>query len=253
MDQIALISDLHGNLPALETTLADISRRGIDTIYCLGDLVGKGPHSEQTVDICRQVCAKTVKGNWDDFIVAETDKPTLQWHRQRLGPERLAYLKRLPTTIEFVMSGKNIRLFHASPISVYHRVRMNDPIDAHLAMFNNTEFTGDAMQPDVVGYGDIHAAYLKCFQHRILFNVGSVGNPLDLAQAAYAIVEGVYDSPTPGPFAVQIIRLPYDIEAAIQQAADEGMPELDLYANELRTARYRGLSSPPPSQVIHAN
>lgn len=247
MDHIALISDLHGNLPALEATLADIRRRGIDRIFCLGDLVGKGPHSAQTVDISRDVCAGTVKGNWDDFILAETDKPTLAWHRQRLGQERLAYLKTLPATIEFVMSGKQIRLFHASPISVYHRVRMNDPIDAHLAMFDNTDFTGNALQPDVVGYGDIHAAYMKCFQQRILFNVGSVGNPLDLPQAAYAILEGVYDSPTPSPFAVQIIRVPYDIEAAIQQAADEEMPELDLYANELRTARYRGRSAPPPT------
>lgn len=247
MDHIALISDLHGNLPALEATLADIGRRGIDTIFCLGDLVGKGPHSEQTVDICRAVCAKTVKGNWDDFILAETDKPTLAWHRQRLGQERLDYLKTLPVTIEFVMSGKQIRLFHASPVSVYHRVRMNDPIDAHLAMFDNTEFTGDALPPDVVGYGDIHAAYMKCFQHRILFNVGSVGNPLDLTQAAYAILEGVYDSQIASPFSIQIIRVPYDIEAAIQQAADEAMPELDLYANELRTARYRGRSVPPPT------
>lgn len=245
MDHIALISDLHGNLPVLEATLADIHRRGIDRIYCLGDLVGKGPHSAQTVDISREVCARTVKGNWDDFILAETDKPTLAWHRQRLGQERLDYLKTLPATLEFVMSGKKIRLFHASPVSVYHRVWMNDPIDAHLGMFANTALTGDAMQPDVVGYGDIHAAYMKCFQERILFNVGSVGNPLDLPQAAYAILEGVYDSPTPGPFAVQIVRVPYDIEAAIQQAADEEMPELDLYANELRTARYRGRSAPP--------
>ena len=253
MDQIALLSDLHGNLPALETTLADIRRRGIDTIFCLGDLVGKGPHSAQTVDISREVCAQTVKGNWDDFILAETDKPTLAWHRRQLGQARLDYLKTLPATIEFVMSGKNIRLFHASPVSVYHRVRMNDPIDVHLTMFTNTDFTGDAFQPDVVGYGDIHAAYMKCFQQRILFNVGSVGNPLDLPQAAYAILEGVYDSPTPSPFSVQIIRVPYDIEAAIQQATAEEMPELDLYANELRTARYRGRSAPPSSQGNHAN
>ncbi|MCE7990178.1 MAG: hypothetical protein DYG89_54245 [Caldilinea sp. CFX5] len=91
MDQIALISDLHGNLPALEATLADIRGRGIDRIFCLGDLVGKGPHSAQTVDISREVCAGTVKGNWDDFILAETDKPTLVWHRQRLGQERLGH------------------------------------------------------------------------------------------------------------------------------------------------------------------
>jgi protein phosphatase len=250
MDQIALISDIHGNLPALEATLADIRRRKIDMIYCLGDLVGKGPHSDLVVDICSEVCAQTVKGNWDDFIVAETTKPTLAWHRQRLGQVRLDYLRTLPVTIDFLMSGKSIRLFHASPVSVYHRVRMNDPVEKHLAMFTNTDFTGYSTEPNVVGYGDIHGAFLKSFQHRILFNVGSVGNPLDIPQAAYAIVEGNYASRVTAPFSVQIIRVPYDIELAIQQAAAEKMPELDLYANELRTARYRGLSSPPPSEVI---
>lgn len=241
MDQIALIADLHGNMPAFEATLADIRRRGIEQIFCLGDLVGKGPHSEQTVDRCREVCTQTVKGNWDDFIGKATDNPTMQWHQARLGPARLAYLQALPTLIEFTMSGKRVRLFHASQLGIYHRVRMNDPIEKHLAMFTNTDFTGDSVEPDVVGYGDIHGAYLKSFQHRILFNTGSVGNPLDLTLASYAILEGHYNSHIAGAFSVQLIRVPYDIELAIQQAAAEQMPELDLYANELRTARYRGL------------
>lgn len=241
MDHIALIADLHGNLPALEATLADIRRRGIDQIFCLGDLVGKGPHSEQTVDLCQALCAQTVKGNWDDFIGKATDNPTMQWHQARLGPARLAYLQALPTVIDFTMSGKRIRLFHASQIGIYHRVRMNDPMETHLAMFTNTDFTGYGAEPEVVGYADIHGAYLKSFQHRILFNTGSVGNPLDLTLASYAILEGHYDRHTPGPFSVQLIRVPYDIELAIQQAAAEQMPELALYANELRTARYRGL------------
>ncbi len=249
MDRIAIISDIHGNLPALEAVLADIRSRKIDTIFCLGDLVGKGPHSDLAVDLCRQACAVTVKGNWDDFIVGETKNTTLQWHQRRLGPERLAYLQALPTTIEFYMSGKGVRLFHASHNSVYYRVRMSDTSDKQLEMFTNTDFTGNALQPDVVGYGDIHNAFLKSFQHKVLFNVGSVGNPLDLTLASYAILEGRYECKSAGGFSVQLVRVPYDIDLAIQQAADEQMPELELYANELRTARYRGLSSPPLSQT----
>ena len=53
MDRIALISDIHGNIPALKATLCDIKRRGIQRVFCLGDLVGKGPSSDQVVDICR--------------------------------------------------------------------------------------------------------------------------------------------------------------------------------------------------------
>ena len=240
MDRIAVISDIHGNLPALEATLHDIQGRNIKRIFCLGDLVGKGPHSDEAVDICREVCEITLRGNWDDFILKATDNPTLQWHQQRLGPTRLAYLAALPSTVELVMSGKRVRLFHASQQGIYHRVHMNDSQDNHLAMFTNTAFTGHAPLPNVVGYGDIHSAYIKSFQNRILFNVGSVGNPLDVTQASYAILEGTYASSMDDSFSIQLIRVPYDIESAIGQAEAVQMPELDAFADELRTARYRG-------------
>lgn len=240
MDQVAIISDLHGNIPALEATLNDIKRRNIKRIFCLGDLVGKGPHSDKVVDICQDVCETTVKGNWEDFMVRESDNPTIIWHQQRLGGERLAYIDNLPHTIEFPMSGRRVRLFHASQESVYYRVRMDDPRDKHLEMFANTDFTGHTPEPDVVGYGDIHRAYVMTFQHQMLFNTGSVGNPLDMTQASYAILEGTYGSERADTFSVHLIRVPYNIELAIQQAADEDMPSLEPYANELRTAKYRG-------------
>jgi protein phosphatase len=140
----------------------------------------------------------------------------------------------------FWMSGKRVRAFHTSQRSVHYRVRMDDPREKHLEMFTNTNFTGDGREPDVVGYGDIHRAYVMNFQSKTLFNVGSVGNPLDMTQASYAILEGEYNSQVAAPFALHLIRVPYDIELAIQQAQDENMPSLEAYANELRTARYRG-------------
>jgi len=243
MDYIALISDLHGNIPALEAVLRDIKRRNISRIFCLGDLVGKGPHAEKVVDICQEKCEVTIKGNWDYFIVRDTDKPTLRWHQQRLGTERLTYLRQLPQTIDFWMSGRRVRLFHASQQSVYYRVRMDDPREKHLAMFTNTEFTGNTFEPDVVGYGDLHCTYVMHFHQQMLFNVGSVGNPLDMTQASYAIIEGTYQSQRADTFAVHLIRVPYDVELAIQQAAEEHMPELALYAHELRTAQYRGTAA----------
>jgi protein phosphatase len=240
MDRIALVSDIHGNIPALEATLQDIRRRDVQRVLCLGDLVGKGPHSGEAVDICREECDMTLKGNWDDFIVSETDNPTVLWHQQRLGRERLDYLGNLPHTTEFYMSGRKVRLFHASQKGVHHRVYMNDPADKLLKMFSNTDFTGKAFNPDVVGYGDIHSAYLTSLQGRTLFNVGSVGNPLDLTQASYAILEGKYGGRIDDVFSIYLIRVPYDIELAIKQARDEEMPDLEPYENELRTARYRG-------------
>jgi predicted phosphodiesterase len=240
MDRIAVLSDIHGNIPALEATLHDIHSRQITRIFCLGDLVGKGPHSDRAVDICRDMCEVTIRGNWDDGILAAPESSMGRWHQYRLGQARLDYLATLPYTIEFVMSGKQVRLFHASQQGIYHRVHMNDTHENHQAMFTNTPFTGNASVPNVVGYGDIHSTYLKTFDQRILFNVGSVGNPLDLTQASYAVLEGQYGSTTPSSFAIQLIRVPYDIEQAIRDAEDAHMPELLAYINELRTARYRG-------------
>ena len=244
MDRVALISDIHGNIPALEATLQDIKERNVRRVFCLGDSVGKGPHSDRVVDICREEGVTTVKGNWEDGMVKDADDPTWIWHQQRLGKERLEYLRGLPNAIDFWMSGKRVRLFHASQQSVHHRVRMSDNDETHLGMFDNTDFTGYAFEPDVVGCGDIHRVYLKNFQSKTLFNVGSVGNPLDMTQASYALLEGDYDSQVDAPFSINFMRIPYDIELAIQQAKDENMPSLEPYARELRTAVYRGLREP---------
>jgi protein phosphatase len=249
MEKIALIADIHGNIPALEAVLDDIGKRGIKRIFCLGDLVGKGPHSEKSVDVCREVCEATVKGNRDIAVLNHHEHPVLKWHQQRLGAARLDYLSELPNIIEFLMSGRKIRLFHASEEGVDCRVHMWDPDERHLAMFTNTEFTGNNFTPDTVGYGDIHTVYLKNLRGKVLFNVGSVGNPLDEPTAAYAVMEGDYGSPEKSDFAIDIVRLPYDIELAIAQAKEEGMPELVPYANELRTAVYRGI----PDRKLRVN
>jgi len=241
MDRIALISDIHGNVPALEAVLLDIERRGIARVVCLGDLVGKGPHPDRVVDVCRTACETIVRGNWDDALATtDTDNPTLVWQQQRLGPARLAFLRGLPNTVDLVMSGKRVRLFHASQKSVHYRVRETDPAATLLAMFDDTEFTGHAGLPDVVGYGDIHRGYLLNFPLKTLFNVGSVGNPHDTPQATYAVLEGVLGSEAAAPFAIDLVRVPYDIEGAIRQAEAEAMPGREAYAEELRTARYRG-------------
>jgi protein phosphatase len=247
MDRIAIISDTHGNLPALEAVLADIRSRGIETIYCLGDLAGKGPSGPEVIDICRNVCVATVQGNWDALIGGVDHEwsahPMNAWHRQQIGDERADYLAALPGTVEFLLSGHRVRLFHASQTSVYHRVRQYDPPDTHRAMFENTDFTGNGPVPDIVGYGDIHIAYVKSLARKCLFNAGSVGNPLDIPEACYAVLEGEFESDAAAPWTVSIVRVPYDIEAAIRQAAASGMPELDAWTNELRTARYRGLAT----------
>lgn len=262
MDQIALFADIHGNLPALETVLADIRGRGIDTIYCLGDLVGKGPDSCEVVDICRECCQAVVKGNWDEDTVTLdlTAEPTgpwsnrtnhLAWQRQRLGPARLAYLAGLPNVIDFTMSGKRVRLFHASQRSVHYRVLHRDEPVRQRALFENTPFTAfDNPAPDVVGYGDIHHAFLLPIDGKLLFNVGSVGNPMDfLPLAGYVVLHGRLEKNPPAPLSIEIVRLPYDIDGALARAIDAGMPDYAEYEFELRTANHRSQMRPSADGV----
>src|SRR5690606_4109667 len=131
---------------------------------------------------------------------------------------------------------KRVRLFHASQESVYTRVYAGHPRETHLAMFENTPFTGfDQPEPDIVGYGDIHGAYMLTPPKKLLFNAGSVGNPLDMPLASYVILSGVLDGREPAPFSLDFVRLPYDIEREIALAQALDAPNADVYAVELRT------------------
>jgi protein phosphatase len=243
-DRIAIISDVHGNLTALEAVLRHIRADGITRIFNLGDLVGKGPRSAEAVDICREVCEVVVQGNWDADVAGgpEDPSPSILWHRAQLGSDRLAYLAALPVTHDLLLSGRRLRLFHASQIGVFHRVREADGRAVHRAMFENTDFTGDGPAPQIVGYGDIHWVWSTTFEGLTLFNAGSVGNPLDMPLATYCVIEGDEGSTAAAPWSIRFVRLPYDIEGEIAVAMASGMPDTDYYANELRTAKYRGLT-----------
>lgn len=96
-ERIAVISDVHGNLTALNAVLAHIRASGIERIVNLGDLVGKGPNSAAVVDRCRETRQTIVQGNWDAEVARATPsfRPGL-WHHEQLGPERNAYLASLP-------------------------------------------------------------------------------------------------------------------------------------------------------------
>ncbi|UJP11531.1 metallophosphatase family protein [Microbacterium sp. KUDC0406] len=243
MDRIALISDVHGNLGALDAVLADIHHRGIEQIVNLGDTAGKGPRGEAAVQRCREACAVNVRGNWDDFLpgIADDASEGLVWWRDELSGSSRAWLQDLPLSHDLMMSGRRIRLFHASAESPHKRVHFHHTPEQFAAMFENTAMTGDGPAPDVVGYADIHDAYIESEGGRTLFNVGSVGNPLDEPTPSYVILEGLLGVEDVAPFGIQFVRVPYDIEAEVEVAERLGMPERDVWTVELRTARYRGM------------
>ncbi|MEC0238424.1 metallophosphoesterase family protein [Paenibacillus dokdonensis] len=244
MERIAIISDIHGNIPALQAVLEDIEERQISRIFCIGDLIGKGPNSDLAVDMIRNSCEFVIQGNWDKYITEPSDEnPTVTWHRNKLGIDRLEYLRELPFSIEFYVSGRFTRLVHASPRSLFERIQPGDSFDSRLSLFDHSDLCQHQVQADIFGYGDIHNAYIQNFQNKTLFNVGSVGNPLEITQASYAILEGQFDQRESRPYSIQLVRVPYNIELSIEQAIEANMPSLEAYILELRTAEYRGKKS----------
>jgi protein phosphatase len=241
MERIAVISDIHGNMPALEAVLDDIKNRAIKQIFCLGDLAGKGPSSQETVDTIRKHCEIVIKGNWDYYLSEQSARDVLTWHQKRLGEDRLKYMKELPMYKEFYVSGKLLRLCHASPNDLFHRVYLFTEQTKRMKLFEPTPTLN--VEADVVGYGDIHGAHIDHFQGKTIFNVGSVGNPLDITQASYGIIEGKLNDKKKSPFSITIVRVPYDIDLAIKQAECTDMPEKQDYINELKTGIYRGLKA----------
>ncbi|WP_281886011.1 metallophosphoesterase [Paenibacillus sp. YYML68] len=247
MEQIALISDIHGNMTALEAVLEDIHARGARSIICLGDLVGKGPQPAEAVDRIRHVCEHVVKGNWDEGISKPQDKEAGIWTQERLSAEQLHYLSSLPFSIDLWLSGRRVRLVHASAVSVYHRVLRKSPKAEKQRMFDNTAETGGFLStdltPNVVAYGDIHVPYMRTLRTEredglMLLNIGSVGAPYDgLPHASYMLLQGVRDSEQPAPFGVQWVRVPYDVERAIAIAEAAGLPQLERYRKEQRSGR----------------
>src|SRR6478672_11303572 len=110
-ERIALISDVHGNLTALEAVLADIDARGITRIFNLGDYVGKGPRGREVVDICQERCEVNLLGNWDDFLPdpqRSYDNEGMAWWLAQLGPGQGQWLRALPFSYDFVMGGRRV-------------------------------------------------------------------------------------------------------------------------------------------------
>jgi predicted phosphodiesterase len=244
-ESFAVISDVHGNLTALETVLADVEARGIARVINLGDDAGKGPRGSAVVDRLREACAVDVRGNWDDFLpqVDDEEPPELVWWRDELRPDPLAWLASKPVSPPRRRSGRRLRPVHASPARGHTPGEFHHTPEEFAGMFATTDLTGPGPEPTMVGYGDVHDAYVETYRGRTLFNVGSVGNPLDEPTASYAILEGVPSSDEPAPFGLQIVRVPYDVEAELAVASDLGMPQYEPWQRELRTGVYRGLTA----------
>ncbi len=230
--RIALIADLHGNRPAtlaLETDLANVKP---DEIWCLGDVVGKGPSNDFTCDWAFEHCKILIAGNWD---IGASNK--LFWadefYWNQLGEERMERLKALPIEHSIWISGRRVRLMHGRPI-MEKLLLPQDDSEKLYPMFDD----GAGGRYDVVVYADTHRQGMRSLSPGFFINTGSVGNSLGETHCCYAVLEGE-PGKTPAPFAISFRQVEYDREQAVADAlAAEGLNRADAYINEVRTGVY---------------
>lgn len=231
-EKIALVADLHGNWPATQAVEKDIRSRGIQRIWCLGDVVGKGPSSDKTFDWARENCEVILLGNWDEGIGKRMFLKDEFYYRQ-LGEARMRVLPTFSLEHTCLVSGRRMRLFHGRPT-------MPEPIYVH----SEYEVLSPYFAPDyqVVGYADVHRQGMRVLGFDgLLFNTGSVGNGLGVPMAQYVILQGDWDCSVLSPLDIALITVPYDRDQAVRDALEagkRGLVNADLFCQEIMTGRY---------------
>ncbi len=229
MTRIALIGDLHGNKPATLALEEDLKKRNVDRIWCLGDIVGKGPDSAFTCDWARAHCEIILSGNWDEGV-ALRQFPRDSYYWDQLGEERMRYLTTLPREMECWFSGAHIRMFHGRHV-----------MEKLLQLYADEEEWGPYFKPDfdTILYADAHKHGLRLLRYgRRLVNSGSVGNGTGFNQVQYCIMEGEEGAKEKSPLLFTFIAVPYDYEQAARDAENTELPGREAYMNEVRTGVY---------------
>lgn len=245
MDKIAIISDIHSNVPALEAVLEDIRSRGINRIICLGDIIGKGPEPQKALEIVINSCNTILLGNWDEFIRKdERDNiNVLKWNREKIDSNWLEKIDEFQMYEEFYLSGRLVRFAHAQVEDTSYRIYPHSSIsDKEKLFFAPKDSTYKRNLSDIFVYGDIHNSFTEIMEdQKILINSGSVGNPLDGSDSSYLIMWGDFNSKEISNMGYQIVRVKYDIKKTVKLCKKYRIPEKDEFINELISGKYRGI------------
>jgi putative phosphoesterase len=195
--RIAVMGDIHANLPALRAALDDVARIGAEAVYCVGDVVGRGPHPNEVVELLRSLEIPTVQGNWDEAVgmdreqtgaawttaEAEVDgNASMRWSSDRLTEENKAWLRQLPHTMRVTLAGRSVYLFHGSPIKQNEYLWASRPSRV-LARIASDE------ADDLFCFGHTHEAFHRVVGQAHFVACGSIGCGTDGdARARYAVV-----------------------------------------------------------------
>jgi len=229
----AIISDIHSNQAALSAVLAEIDKRGVKEIFCLGDIVGYGPEPLACLDLIIDRKIISIMGNHDHAVVYEPTnfntgaEKASYWTRRQMDEEpdpdkrkrRWSFLGRLPVRLQM----GNILLVHGSPrrpVNEYifpddiytNNAKLNAIFDRvqHLCFVGHTHVPGVFLEdPDFYGIDELDYVYPIRNDERAIINVGSVGQPRDQdIRASLVIVSNEK---------VEFVRVEYDVEATIDQ------------------------------------
>lgn len=199
--RVATLSDIHGNLPALEAVLADVERTGVDAIVVAGDSYS-GPWPAEVVDLLAALDPVIVRGNADRLdAVRAFDDSLGEWNEARLGPSRLAAVSAWPLTAELEIAGLGrVLVCHSTPTDdepVYTRSTPDDELVAILG----------PIEHQVLVCGHTHMQYDRTLGSGLrIVNPGSVGMPYEGEPGAYwAVLDPDVD----------FRRTEYDVEAAV--------------------------------------
>jgi len=225
--KIAIISDIHANLEALQRSLEYIRENGIEKIYCLGDVIGYGPNPNDCVELVREHCVTVLMGNHDYAGIGlgniqyfnEYAKISTYWTREKLTDDNLQFLKTLPFTYEL----NKALLVHASPKnpSNWDYVLSVQDAQKQLKAFKQKIcFIGHSHVPIIFSKSDFYRQPELLFKdrQRYMVNVGSVGQPRDGDNRSCFVI---YDDEANS---VEYIRLDYDIRKTYEKIINAGLP-----------------------------
>jgi len=253
--KIALFSDIHANLPALESFFKDVEARQPDAIYCLGDLVGYNIWPNEVIDKIRKRGIPTIAGNYDFGIgrssgdcgcAYKTDDEkangavSISFTNEIVRPDERAYLRTLPAhlKVEFQRNNDklNLLLVHGSPRKINEYLFEDREEKSMLRILHDSD-------ADILCFGHTHKPYHRIlndgadgknhFRHAI--NIGSAGKPKDGDPRGGYVLLHINEHSTitdKDSIQVEFIRFGYDIEKAAK--AVESSPLPDAYAEALR-------------------
>jgi putative phosphoesterase len=225
---IALLSDIHGNLPALKAAVVDAKTRGVMQIICAGDIIGYGPFPNEVCEYLKTNEIKSISGNYDIKVldVIEHGKSAVDslqkkkrelviWTAKHLGKTAQRFLRDLPVSLEEELpGGRKLLVVHGSPISNDDDIYPSITPKGLETKLNNT-------RPDILVCGHTHIPFVKKVGGMLVVNCGSAGQSVDGdPRPSYAIIS-VDEKSASG----RIIRFKYDINETIKALKNTSLPK----------------------------